>query len=445
MANNTMNFGVDLLPTTTNTFSLGSSEKKWNNIYATNFNGNLTGNASTAAAFSADKSITLTGDVTGSASSTGGWSIATTIGAGKVTNAMLANSSIKVGNATISLGNTDENLHDILRSSTNINKTASWDIYNPGVYYVAVGSGESFEGTNSPENNNTYNGITPYHWGQLIVSRAGRGGVAQFYISDNDSVSSSCGIHYRTGWDNTYKNKWSVLLDSSNYTNWTVTKTGDGASGNWNINAVNVTGTIDIGHGGTNATTAANATWNLLHISDPSDLNTAKRMGSFKISSSTINTPESSMWGATWNIVDDNPNGNNGASGTTWQLVFRSASTDMWLRTITNNNDWTDYAKFLTNKHLYNGIDSNSTTLAATANSALIAAKKVASSNNTSKLYLVGATSQSTTGVDSYSYQYTYTNNGLLSALKVGLNLNGTEKAHLEWNNTDQSIDFIFN
>ena len=94
---------------------------------------------------------------------------------------------------------------------------------------------------------------------------------------------------------------------------------------------------------------------------------------------------------------------------------------------------------------LNDGIASNSTTLAATANSALVAAKKVASSNNASKLYLVGATSQSTTGVDSYSYQYTYTSNGLLSALKLGLNLNGTEKAHLEWNNTDQSIDFIFN
>lgn len=94
---------------------------------------------------------------------------------------------------------------------------------------------------------------------------------------------------------------------------------------------------------------------------------------------------------------------------------------------------------------LNDGIASNSTVLAATANSALVAAKKVASSNNTSKLYLVGATSQSATGVDSYSYQYTYTNNGLLSALKLGLNLNGTEKAHLEWNNTDQSIDFIFN
>lgn len=55
MANKTMNFGVDLLPTTTDIFSLGSNLKKWINIYATNFNGNLIGN--------------VTGDVSGSAGS----------------------------------------------------------------------------------------------------------------------------------------------------------------------------------------------------------------------------------------------------------------------------------------------------------------------------------------------------------------------------------------
>ena len=65
------------------------------------------------------------------------------------------------------------------------------------------------------------------------------------------------------------------------------------------------------------------------------------------------------------------------------------------------------------------------------------------STNSASKLYLIGATSQAANPTTN-SYQYTYTNNGLLSALKLGLNLNGTEKAHLEWNNTDQSIDFIF-
>lgn len=41
--------------------------------------GALTGNASTATAFSAAKSITLSGDVTGTSSSTGGWTISTTL------------------------------------------------------------------------------------------------------------------------------------------------------------------------------------------------------------------------------------------------------------------------------------------------------------------------------------------------------------------------------
>jgi len=66
------------------------------------------------------------------------------------------------------------------------------------------------------------------------------------------------------------------------------------------------------------------------------------------------------------------------------------------------------------------------------------------STNSASKLYLIGATSQAANPTTN-SFQYTYTKDGLLSALKLGLNLNGTEKAHLEWNNTDQSIDFIFN
>ena len=74
-------------------------------------------------------------------------------------------------------------------------------------------------------------------------------------------------------------------------------------------------------------------------------------MGNFKISNTTTNTPVANMWGATWNIVDDAAAGNNGTSGSTWQLVFGSASTDMWLRSITNAGNWSDYAKFVTNKN----------------------------------------------------------------------------------------------
>lgn len=107
-------------------------------------------------------------------------------------------------------------------------------------------------------------------------------------------------------------------------------------------------GTLPIAQGGTGATSAVNAAWNLLHVADPSDLNTAKRGGSFKISNTTTNTPIASMWGATINVTDDSAGGNNGTSGSTWQIVLQSSSNNMWLRCITNTGSWSDYAKFYT-------------------------------------------------------------------------------------------------
>lgn len=121
--------------------------------------------------------------------------------------------------------------------------------------------------------------------------------------------------------------------------------------GSSSAQTIGVNGTLAIGNGGTNATTAENATWNLLHVADPGNLNNAKRMGNFKISNTTTNTPVATMWGATWNIVDDSAAGNNGTSGSTWQLVFQSASNNMWLRCITNAGSWSAYAKFLSDKN----------------------------------------------------------------------------------------------
>lgn len=76
-----------------------------------------TDSATTATKFSSARKIELTGDITGSDTQDGsnGWLIATTIGTGKVTNAMLAgsiangklaNSSITIGSKTVSLGGT---------------------------------------------------------------------------------------------------------------------------------------------------------------------------------------------------------------------------------------------------------------------------------------------------------------------------------------------------
>lgn len=80
-----------LIPTNNNSETLGDASHKWVSVYATTFNGALAGGASSAVyaasagAFSSNKSITLTGDVTGTASSTGGWSITTTLADNGVT------------------------------------------------------------------------------------------------------------------------------------------------------------------------------------------------------------------------------------------------------------------------------------------------------------------------------------------------------------------------
>ena len=60
---------------------------------------------------------------------------------------------------------------------------------------------------------------------------------------------------------------WIKVLDSDNYTSYTVKKDGTGATGSWGINitgnSANVTGTVAITNGGTGATTRLNALKNL--------------------------------------------------------------------------------------------------------------------------------------------------------------------------------------
>ena len=66
-------------PATNNDISLGASTSKWKAVYANTFNGNLVGNSNTATQFSSNAAVTLTGDVTGTASSKKGWSVAATV------------------------------------------------------------------------------------------------------------------------------------------------------------------------------------------------------------------------------------------------------------------------------------------------------------------------------------------------------------------------------
>lgn len=65
----------------------------------------------------------------------------------------------------------------------------------------------------------------------------------------------------------------------------------------------------------------------------------------------------------------------------------------------------------------------------------------------TTKYYVTGSTSSTTnTAGDSFDTGvYVTTTAGELSAVRHTLNVSGTDKAYMTYNNTDNSIDFIFN
>lgn len=143
---------------------------------------------------------------------------------------------------TLTIGNKGQNvnggdnvswsLHDILYGGQ-VGTATSWDITSPGAYYV--GSSAVFTGSGNPENANE--GTSLYRYGHLIVSKVKAGGMAQFYISHNDSgPSATYGIKFRSGWNDTYLDTWRTLLDSTNYISYTVKKDGTGATGSWGIN-----------------------------------------------------------------------------------------------------------------------------------------------------------------------------------------------------------------
>lgn len=96
----------------------------------------LSGNASSATEFSANKSVTLTGDVTGTASSKGGWSIATTLANSGVTAGNYGPTANVTGNnnTTISVPQIKVNSKGLVTSITNRTYTSVDTHYTTMMY-----------------------------------------------------------------------------------------------------------------------------------------------------------------------------------------------------------------------------------------------------------------------------------------------------------------------
>ena len=104
-------------------------------------------------------------------------------------------------------------------------------------------------------------------WGQLLVMHGGGDTITQIYGAYGDgTLKTRSGNPADVGGTGSWT-EWKTLLDSSNYTSYTVTKSGTGATGTWGISisgsAATLSATLPVNKGGTGATTAANARANL--------------------------------------------------------------------------------------------------------------------------------------------------------------------------------------
>lgn len=114
----------------------------------------LSGNASSATEFSTNKSVTLTGDVTGTASSKGGWSVATTLANSGVTAGSYGPTDNVTGtnNTTISVPQIKVNAKGLVTSITNRTYTSVDTHYTTMMYAGA----RTTQGNDASTNGYTY-------------------------------------------------------------------------------------------------------------------------------------------------------------------------------------------------------------------------------------------------------------------------------------------------
>lgn len=147
-----------------------------------------------ADAWTTARTLTLSGDASGSVSWDGS------------ANATL---SVSVGDAdTVDGIHASSIFYD--KGTTQIGSSSSWDVTAPGMY--GVGSGSTFTGTNNPSS--AISGI--YTYGVLNVFEANGNGIAQLYTPHTGNK-----IAIRTGWNNGSWYPWQQV--------WTSTSDGSGS------------------------------------------------------------------------------------------------------------------------------------------------------------------------------------------------------------------------
>lgn len=192
--------------------SINGVKFKGNQVTASGgFVGDVTGNSSTATKLKTARTIALTGSVTGSG---------TFDGSGNLSISTTTNHTHAYAGAS-SAGGTANAAYEWKEVLLN-NGVSLADYHDPGHIYYAGGSNNI---TDLPENVDAFG---------MYNIRCASGWFGQILLASNKAP----GLYYRAGTSTGYANglNWKTILDSSNYTSYTVKKDGTGASGNWGIN-----------------------------------------------------------------------------------------------------------------------------------------------------------------------------------------------------------------
>lgn len=271
---------------TSNTLDIGTSSNTFRNIYASSFSGN----AASATKLQTARTINGT-SFNGSANiTTNIWGSARNFYIADATAAHTGAATSVNGSSNVTLKLPSTITATLSGTATN----AKWLIPNNSLTLGASGlqyfNLEGDEGT-SPTINNTPTSAW-YH-----ILRMNHANSKGYYADIAIPLNDTDGIYWRQIRSGTNYG-WFKLLGSNNYTNYTVTKTGSGASGTWGINITGnagtatklstarsirtnlgststasfngtaditpgITGTLAVSHGGTGATDAASARSNL--------------------------------------------------------------------------------------------------------------------------------------------------------------------------------------
>lgn len=349
-------------------------------IHAATFNGNLTGNVTG----------NVTGDVTGNVSGSAGT-------AAKFTSAQsITLTGDTTGTASSQAGWSIATTTKKISPSTMSSSLGSFIDDTALIYGNAAGSNTT---TDKPTSVDAY--------GVLSFKTAGSY-YGQILISANNAI----GLYWRTG--STLSGSWRTVLDSSNYSTYAA------SAGHTHSYAAS----SSVGGSATYADTTVDTSNVLYAVGVTSAATTTlKRDTSITFGGGTITATKFSG-NLTGDVTGTATTANNLASAPSFSDGGSSP------KTFSAN---TTYTLTVGGKSVVFKTPADSDTK-----------NTAGSTNSTSKLYLIGATSQAANPTTN-SYSKVFETAGALSAKNLGINADtDTNKVTLQWNASSQSVEFIF-